>query len=226
MPPRSSYAGFQQDRGALKALPGRAVRRQPSGVRCLEQAAAPGVSDQRVQRLHRRADPHPLPGPEIDPRSGLAHPLALEEAVLHPAGRAAQPGRRRARHDSREGRLRRPAHSHGGRTAPPSAARRCGRKPTWGSGSTRNSTIRCCASSPIAPATATARSATRWRCPRSSSGTRADFEQGYRGIDSPAAFFAAYAAQLADRPEDQQAIRAKTVKIRYLEYDWALNDRR
>ena len=50
--------------------------------------------------------------------------------------------------------------------------------------------------------------------------------QGYRGIDSPAAFFAMYAAQLADRPADQQAIRAKTVKIRYLEYDWALNDRR
>jgi hypothetical protein len=53
-----------------------------------------------------------------------------------------------------------------------------------------------------------------------------DFEQGHRGIDSPAAFFAAHAAQLADRPEDQRAIRAKTVKIRYLEYDWALNDRR
>jgi len=53
-----------------------------------------------------------------------------------------------------------------------------------------------------------------------------DFEQGYRGIDSPATFFAAYAAQLADRPADQQAIRAKAVKIRYLEYDWALNDRR
>lgn len=53
-----------------------------------------------------------------------------------------------------------------------------------------------------------------------------DFEQGYRGIDSPAAFFATYAAQLADRPADQQAIRAKTVKIRYLEYDWALNSRR
>ena len=42
---------------------------------------------------------------------------------------------------------------------------------------------------------------------------RGDFEQGYRGIDSVEAFFAAYAAQLAQRPEDQQAIRAKKVKI-------------
>jgi len=53
-----------------------------------------------------------------------------------------------------------------------------------------------------------------------------DFEQGYRGIDSPETFFARYAVQLAERPEDQQPIRAKSVKIRYLEYDWALNDRR
>jgi hypothetical protein len=53
-----------------------------------------------------------------------------------------------------------------------------------------------------------------------------DFEQGHRGIDSPESFFAGYAVQLADRPEDQQAIREKSVKIRYLEYDWALNDRR
>ena len=55
---------------------------------------------------------------------------------------------------------------------------------------------------------------------------RGDFEQGYRGIDSVEAFLAAYAAQLAQRPEDQQAIRAKKVKIAYLEYDWTLNDRR
>jgi hypothetical protein len=53
-----------------------------------------------------------------------------------------------------------------------------------------------------------------------------DFEKGYRGIDSPQAFLAPYAALLADRPEQQQAIRARTVKLRYLEYDWALNDRR
>jgi hypothetical protein len=53
-----------------------------------------------------------------------------------------------------------------------------------------------------------------------------DFEKGYRGIDSPQTFFASYAGQLADRAQDQQAIRAKAIKIRYLEYDWALNDRR
>jgi len=53
-----------------------------------------------------------------------------------------------------------------------------------------------------------------------------DFGKGWRGINSLSAFFARHAAELADRPEDQQAIRAGQVKIRYLDYDWALNDRK
>jgi hypothetical protein len=53
-----------------------------------------------------------------------------------------------------------------------------------------------------------------------------DFRQGQRGIASPEQFLARYAAQLADRPEDQQAVREGKAKLSFLEYDWALNDRR
>ena len=52
-----------------------------------------------------------------------------------------------------------------------------------------------------------------------------DFAKGWRGISSLQAFVAQYAGALADRPEDQQAIRTQRVKIRYLDYDWGLNDR-
>lgn len=55
---------------------------------------------------------------------------------------------------------------------------------------------------------------------------REDFSKGWRGIDSLPAFLARYATELADRREDQQAVRAGQVKIRYLDYDWALNDRK
>jgi hypothetical protein len=53
-----------------------------------------------------------------------------------------------------------------------------------------------------------------------------DFRQGQRGIDSLEGFFARYALQLADRPEDQQAVVNRKVKISFLDYDWALNDQR
>jgi hypothetical protein len=55
---------------------------------------------------------------------------------------------------------------------------------------------------------------------------RADFEAGYRGIRSPAEFFARYAAQLADVPEHQKAVRDGKAEIRYVDYDWKLNDAR
>jgi hypothetical protein len=51
-----------------------------------------------------------------------------------------------------------------------------------------------------------------------------DFRRGHRGIDSVEAFLARYAGVLADRPEDQQAVRERKAKISFLEYDWALND--
>jgi len=53
-----------------------------------------------------------------------------------------------------------------------------------------------------------------------------DFRQGHGGIDSLEGFFAGRAALLADRPEDQQAVRERKVKISFLDYDWALNDQR
>jgi len=53
-----------------------------------------------------------------------------------------------------------------------------------------------------------------------------DFARGYRGIASLPDFFARYAAQLADRPQDQARVREHKAKIRFLGYDWTLNDRK
>lgn len=53
-----------------------------------------------------------------------------------------------------------------------------------------------------------------------------DFEQGYRGIDSLATFFARHAGELAEEPAAQAAVRAGHWKLEFLDYDWALNDRR
>ena len=53
---------------------------------------------------------------------------------------------------------------------------------------------------------------------------REDFERGDRGIKSREQFFARYAAQLADSPAAQQALRSNTASIRHLGYDWRLND--
>lgn len=51
-----------------------------------------------------------------------------------------------------------------------------------------------------------------------------DFSSGQRGIHSLQQFFAQHAQLLADRDEDRQAIRSGRLPIRFLEYDWALND--
>jgi hypothetical protein len=58
-----------------------------------------------------------------------------------------------------------------------------------------------------------------------------DWTSGYRGFDGkrpPAAsreqFFAGYADLLADRPEDRARIREHKATIRFLDYDWNLND--
>ncbi|HEU5283980.1 MAG TPA: DUF547 domain-containing protein, partial [Burkholderiales bacterium] len=53
-----------------------------------------------------------------------------------------------------------------------------------------------------------------------------DFEQGYRGIRSVPGFLARYAAQLADGAQDRQLISQGQTRLRFLDYDWALNDRR
>jgi hypothetical protein len=53
---------------------------------------------------------------------------------------------------------------------------------------------------------------------------RQDFESDYGGVRSREQFFARYAALLADRPEERAAIASGKVPLRFLEYDWRLND--
>jgi Protein of unknown function, DUF547 len=51
-----------------------------------------------------------------------------------------------------------------------------------------------------------------------------DFKLGHKGIASLEAFFAKYADQLAQAPADRDAVRASKVAITHLDYDWNLND--
>ncbi len=51
-----------------------------------------------------------------------------------------------------------------------------------------------------------------------------DFEKGYRGIESLEQFFAGYAEQLTDSKTAQEVIRSQQVDIKFLDYDWRLND--
>ncbi len=53
-----------------------------------------------------------------------------------------------------------------------------------------------------------------------------DFTSGLKGIKSRERFFARYAAQLSDKPDQQKAIVEGKAAIAYLEYDWTLNDAR
>lgn len=53
---------------------------------------------------------------------------------------------------------------------------------------------------------------------------REDFEKGHKGFRTVRDVFARYASQLTPLPEGQAALKAKTVPIGYLDYDWALND--
>jgi hypothetical protein len=51
-----------------------------------------------------------------------------------------------------------------------------------------------------------------------------DFSAGLRGIRSVEHFLAMYAGLLADTPQDRRQIEERRAKVRYLDYDWALND--
>jgi hypothetical protein len=51
-----------------------------------------------------------------------------------------------------------------------------------------------------------------------------DFERGHKGFSSVQDVVAKYADQLADNPADRQALRSKQMPIKFLEYDWTLND--
>ena len=53
---------------------------------------------------------------------------------------------------------------------------------------------------------------------------RADFEKGYRSFTSLKGFFVQYADRLAQQPEDVKKIKDNNVTIRFLDYDWSLND--
>jgi hypothetical protein len=50
-----------------------------------------------------------------------------------------------------------------------------------------------------------------------------DFEKGHKGIGQVEDVFARYAAQLTDKPEEQAALKAKTLPVAHLDYDWSLN---
>jgi len=51
-----------------------------------------------------------------------------------------------------------------------------------------------------------------------------DFEQGHQGFASVADVAARYADQLADTPEQRAVLREKKAAIKFLDYDWSLND--
>jgi Protein of unknown function, DUF547 len=53
-----------------------------------------------------------------------------------------------------------------------------------------------------------------------------DFKLGHRGIQSLPAYLARFADVLADAPADRERIKAQTVDIGFLDYDWKLNDAR
>ncbi len=51
-----------------------------------------------------------------------------------------------------------------------------------------------------------------------------DFDKGHKGFSSVNDVVAKYADQLADSPDDRALLRLGKVPIRFLEYDWSLND--
>ena len=53
---------------------------------------------------------------------------------------------------------------------------------------------------------------------------REDFEKGQRGFSKLEDVFAFYADQLSDDPAGKDKLRAKTVSVSFLDYDWSLND--
>ncbi len=51
-----------------------------------------------------------------------------------------------------------------------------------------------------------------------------DFEKGHKGFSKVEDVFAKYADQLTAAPADREKIRAKSVSVTHLDYDWSLND--
>ncbi len=55
---------------------------------------------------------------------------------------------------------------------------------------------------------------------------REDFERGWKGWHKLDQFFAHYADSLTDTPEAKASIIAGSIKIKFLDYDWALNEKK
>ena len=51
-----------------------------------------------------------------------------------------------------------------------------------------------------------------------------DFKLGHKGIKDSTSLFARYAHKLSDVPAEQEKIKAQTAPVSFLEYDWRLND--
>jgi uncharacterized protein DUF547 len=51
-----------------------------------------------------------------------------------------------------------------------------------------------------------------------------DFSRGWKGFHSVEQFLAKYADRLADAPDQQQRIREQKAALKFLDYDWRLND--
>jgi len=52
---------------------------------------------------------------------------------------------------------------------------------------------------------------------------REDFERGHQGFARVEDVFAKYAAQMTDVPAEQAALRARSMAVEFLDYDWGLN---
>ena len=52
---------------------------------------------------------------------------------------------------------------------------------------------------------------------------REDFEQGLMGFNKLEDVFVLYAAQLSDKPDEQQKLRERALPVGFLDYDWSLN---
>jgi Protein of unknown function, DUF547 len=50
-----------------------------------------------------------------------------------------------------------------------------------------------------------------------------DFEKGHKGFAKVEDVFAKHATQLSDKPEEQAALKAGTLPVSHLDYDWSLN---
>lgn len=53
---------------------------------------------------------------------------------------------------------------------------------------------------------------------------REDFEKGHGGFKQVEDLLARYAEQLSDQPVEQAALKARTLGVSHLDYDWSLND--